>query len=284
MKGFVFIDGQILPVSEAKVSVYDHGFLYGDGLFETMRTYGGKIYRLDLHLNRLHKAAESLQIKIPYTSEELTEALYQTVKRNNLSGESYIRLSLTRGTGPIGLDPALCDKASVIIMVKEIAINKTIYEQGIEAIIVKTLRNPVEATDPGLKSMNFLNNIFAKIEVKKAGKDEGILLNTRGEITEATVDNLFLVKNGVLITPPLTAGILPGITRSLVLEMASKSIETREETLYPKDLYEADEVFLTNSISEIIPIIRIDSYQIGIGEPGPVTKKIHEAYRKLAFH
>lgn len=283
MKGFVFIDGEILPVSMAKISVYDHGFLYGDGLFETMRTYHGEIYRLDLHLARLHKAAEALQIKIPYSNEELLSALYQTVQKNNLSGDAYIRLSVTRGSGPIGLDPALCDKPSIIIMVKEIAINKGIYEQGIEAIIVKTLRNPVEATDPGLKSMNFLNNIFAKIEVKKAGKDEGIMLNTRGEVTEATVDNIFLVKNSILKTPPLTAGILPGITRRLVLDMASSFLRALEKSLYPEDLYQADEVFLTNSVSEIIPVINIDEYRIGTGEPGPITKKIHNIYRRLAY-
>lgn len=284
MKGYVFIDGQILPATEAKISVYDHGFLYGDGLFETMRTYGGEIFRLDLHLERLHRAAESIQLKIPYTKEELTEALYQTVKRNNLPGEAYIRLSITRGSGPIGLDPALCDKPSVIIMVKAIAVKETIYEKGLAAIIVKTVRNPVEATDPGLKSMNFLNNIFAKIEVKKVGKDEGIMLNARGEVTEATVDNIFIVKNGILKTPPLTAGILPGITRKIVLAVASEFLEALEETLYPKDLYEADEAFLTNSVSEIIPVTDIDGYQIGMGVPGPITKKIHGAYKNLAFH
>ena len=281
MKGYVFIDGKLVPSEEAKISVYDHGFLYGDGIFETMRSYDGKIFKIKRHLERINDTAKILEMKIPWTRVQMEEAIYQTIAKNNLLENGYIRLSITRGVGPIGIDPEVCELPTIIIMTKELKIDPQIYNCGIDAIVVKTLRNSIESTDPRLKTMNFLNNVIAKMEVKKVGATEGIMLNAKGDVAEATVSNIFVYQEGVLKTPSIETGILPGITREIVLELSTRITKTIECTLKPQDLFNAEEIFLTNSISEIIPVTSLNGKTIATGAPGALTKMIHQEYRSL---
>lgn len=282
---YVYLNNGIVPEEEAKISVYDHGFLYGAGVFETMRSYNKKVFLLDEHLARLKKSAEIVGIEIPWTDGELAIAVEETMTANKFVN-TYLRLSISRGEGPIGIDPRLCKHPTLVIMGKELPdYNEIIYKEGIEAIICQTKRNSIESTNPQAKSFNFLNNISAKREVLEAGVSEGIMLNQLGQLTEGTVSNIFIVKKKTILTPKIECGILEGITRNFVFKLAKENdIQVKEDLLYPKDLYNADEVFITNSSQELVSLIRIDNKQIGNGKPGLVYEELLKNYRNIAWN
>ncbi|MFZ5641218.1 MAG: branched-chain-amino-acid transaminase [Bacillota bacterium] len=284
MSDFVYLNGDLVPAEMARISVFDHGFLYGDGLFETMRSYKGKVFKLGEHLDRLEKSARLLELNLPWEREELNSAIYAVLAENRLDN-AYIRLTVTRGEGPVGIDPTLCARPNLVIMAREMPpYNEQVYTKGVKIIIVSTRRNLPEACPPEIKSLNFLNNIFAKMELNKAGITEGIMLNYRGEVTEGTVSNVFIYKAGRLLTPARECGILPGITRDTVLDIASDTgISAAEAVLAAEDLLDAEEVFLTNSGSEITPVVQIGDTVIRNGRPGPVTRLVLNRYRKLAW-
>lgn len=274
----VWINGQFFDKHDAKVSVYDHGLLYGDGVFEGIRVYSGKVFKHREHIDRLYDSAKSIALKIPMSPEEMMNAVEAAV-RENKKVDGYIRLVITRGPGSLGLDPRKCEP-NVIIIVDDIALYpKELYENGLEIITASTIRNHPNAINPRIKSLNYLNNIMAKIEAIRAGCLEAIMLNHKGEIAECTADNLFLVKQGVLRTPPLDAGALEGITRNLVLELARKAgIPVLETPLTRHDVYIADEMFLTGTGAEVIAVTKVDDRTIGTGKQGPITRKLREAF------
>ncbi|BCS94873.1 branched chain amino acid aminotransferase [Desulfoluna limicola] len=278
----IYIDGNWFDKDEAKISVYDHGLLYGDGVFEGIRIYGGTIFRLKEHVRRLYDSAKAIMLTIPMTAVEMEALLIEAVERNNKQ-EGYIRLVITRGVGDLGINPATCPKASVIAIVDDIALYPAEhYEKGIKVITASTRRNSPDALDPKIKSLNYLNNVMAKMEARQAGCLEAIMLNREGKVAECTGDNIFYVRNGVLITPSGDQGALKGITRDVVIEAAEGiGMETRAvpTTLY--DLYTADECFLTGTAAEMIPVTTIDGRSIGEGKPGPETSKIREAFQAL---
>lgn len=282
MSAFVYLNGDYVPATEAKVSVYDHGFLYGDGVFETMRSYGGRVFKLSEHLERLYRSAAIISLVVPYKVGELTAAVEGTIQRNNLP-DAYIRLSVSRGVGPLGIDPLGCTGPTVVCMARALTNHPAeLYSQGVQVVTVHTRRVPAEALDPSAKTFNFLNNILAKIEVNAAGAYEGVMLNTNGQVAEGTVSNLFLLRGGALLTPARKAGILPGITRNTVLELAGELGITAVEALFgPDELYAAEELFLTNSSWELLPVVKVDGFSVGSGRPGPVTRMLLDAYRKL---
>ncbi len=276
----VYVNGRFVPRDEAAVSVFDHGFLYGDGIYETMRAYGGKIFLLARHLSRLKLSAEAVSLTLPLQLEKIGDALNESLTVNKLQ-EAYVRLQLSRGVGEIGLDPALCPAPSLIIIVRPFKdYPAALYEKGVRVAVVPTRRNHPLALSPSIKSTNFLNNILAKIESLRSEAYEGIMLNWKGYVAEGTVSNVFLVRKGVLCTPDLDTGILDGITRDLVLHLARKGgIEVRESKLRPNDLYRADECFITNTTVEVLPVTTVDDRTVGAGDPGPVTKMLMQAYR-----
>jgi branched-chain amino acid aminotransferase len=276
----VYLNGRFVPRDEAWVSVYDHGYLYGDGIYETMRAYGGRIFLLGRHLSRLKRSADAIALQLPLPTEKIGDALVESLTVNKLR-EAYIRIQISRGAGEIGLDPALCPAPTMVILVKPFKdYPAELYENGVAVTIVKTRRNHPLALDPSIKSTNFLNNILAKIESLRAGAYEGIMLNWKGHIAEGTISNLFLVRKGVLRTPSLETGILEGITRDLVLSLARRQQVPVEETLLrPRDMLKADECFITNTTLEIMPVTKVDGKLVGPGVPGPVTKKLLNAYR-----
>jgi branched-chain amino acid aminotransferase len=278
----IYISGQHYAKEDAKISVYDHGLLYGDGVFEGMRSYGGKVFRLAEHLDRLWDSAQSIWLKIPMTREEMAQAVNQTLKLNGIT-DGYIRLVVTRGSGTLGLDPNKCPKPEVIIITDHIQLYpEEFYKNGLEIITASTIRNHSAALSPRIKSLNYLNNILAKIEGLKAGCVEALMLNAKGEVAECTGDNIFLVKRGQLLTPPIDAGILEGITRNAVIELAGQAgVVVKEIALTKHDVYTADECFLTGSAAEVIPVVKIDSRVIGTGKPGPVTCDLRERFHKL---
>jgi len=271
-----------VPKEEAKVSVYDHGLLYGDGIFEGLRVYNGRIFKLAEHIERLYESAKSIMLNIPMTMSEMIDAHVETVRRNGLR-DVYIRTLVTRGVGSLGIDPRSCPKASVIIIVDKISLYPAeLYEKGIDVVTVATRRPAVDVLSPRVKSLNYLNNVMAKIEVARAGAFGGIMLNNEGFVTEGTADNIFIVKKGVLYTPPSYVGILQGITRDTIMEMASEAgYDVREQVFTRHDVYIADEVFFTGSGAEVIPVINCDGRTIGEGTPGPVTRFFIQAYRQL---
>lgn len=281
MAGFVYLNGDFVPEDKAYVSVFDHGFLYGDGVFETMRAYGGNVFMLNEHLDRLFRSAETISLAIPATKGELGDAVRQTVKKNNLAG-AYIRLSVSRGPGPIGLDPRNCPRPTIVCMARELPGNlEELRRQGVRAVIARTRRIPPEALDPSAKTFNFLNCIVAKLEANKAGAMEGIMLNTRGEVAEGTVSNVFMVTRGALVTPSPGAGILRGITRDVVLSLsAARGVEIKECNFGPDHLFVAEEVFLTNSSWEIMPVVELDGQALGSGAPGPLTINLAREYSR----
>lgn len=281
---YVYLNNGLVPEEEAKISVYDHGFLYGDGVFETMRSYNGQVFLLEEHLLRLRKSGEIVGIDIAWSNKELIEAVAETLKANKLAN-AYIRLSISRGEGPIGIDPKLCKEPTLVITMKELsAYNEVIYQEGIRAIICQTKRNSIDSTNPQAKSFNFINNIQAKREVIAAGAAEGIMLNHQGQLTEGTVSNLFLVKKNIIFTPMIECGILEGITRNFIIKLAKNNgFQIEEDILYPKDLYNADEVFISNSSQEMVPIISVDNKKIGNGSPGTVCNKLLESYRNIVW-
>lgn len=276
----IWLDNGLVDKEQAKVSVFDHGLLYGDGVFEGIRVYGGKIFELEAHLKRLWDSAKVIRLEIPMSMEQMTEALYQTVRANNVV-DGYIRQVVTRGVGDLGLNPYLCKRACVIIIAANIQLYKEeLYEKGLKVVSVPTLRNHPMALPPQVKSLNYLNNIMAKIECIDAGASEAIMYNSEGYVAEASGDNVFIVKNGTIYTPPVQAGSLDGITRQVVMRLASQAgLPVAEKNLTRFDLYVADEFFLTGSAAEVIGVVEIDGRRIGQGTPGPITQKL----RKLFF-
>lgn len=274
----VYIDGKFYPKSEAKISVFDHGLLYGDGVFEGIRVYDGKIFQLDSHIDRLYESANSIDLRIPMTKEEIKKAVIETVRRQKFK-DAYIRIVVTRGVGDLGLDPEKCKKPSVIIIVEPLP---PLYGEGATAIIASTRRNHPAALNPAIKSLNYLNNILAKIEANKAGAMEAIMLDLRGFISEGTGDNIFIVKNGKIITPPPYASILVGITRNLVIDIAKKlGYEVEERDITVHELLNADEAFLTGTAAEVVPLLKVNGKNIGDGKPGPITTAIREKFKEL---
>jgi branched-chain amino acid aminotransferase len=281
----IFIDGKFYDENNAKISVFDHGLLYGDGVFEGIRSYKGLIFRLEEHIDRLYESAHTIMLCSPYSKEEMTEKTIETLKRNKLL-DAYIRILITRGTGDLGLDPKKCPRPTVIIITDSIALYpEEFYKKGMEIITVPTVRNHPEALNPQIKSMNYLNNIMAKIEASNAGCQEALMLNAQGYVTECTGDNIFIVtKQGELVTPPAYAGTLKGITRGAIMDMAKKmEVPCSERMMTRHNIFNAAECFLTGSAAEIMPIVKLDSRQINDGKPGSLTLKLLEAYRQLAM-
>ncbi|MDH5795246.1 MAG: branched-chain-amino-acid transaminase [Candidatus Bathyarchaeota archaeon] len=279
----IYIDGQFYPKSEAKISVYDHGLLYGDGVFEGIRAYGGSVFKLDEHMKRLYSSARAIKLKIPLTRKKLTEAVVETIRKNKLK-TCYIRLVVTRGVGALGVDPAKCARASVIIIAQplEALHGGRSKERGVSAVIVSTRRDIPSGTTHEIKSLNYLNSVLAKLEAHQAGADEAILLDSRGFVSEATVANLFVVKDGVVVTPPPTAGILSGITRMETMKLVNRlGFKLVERDITPFELINADEIFLTGTAAEIVPVVRLNGVKMGNGKPGPVSKKIIQEFHKL---
>src|SRR5947209_13892911 len=270
----IYLDGKFVPESEAKVSVFDHGLLYGDGIFEGIRFYNGRVFRLEEHLNRLWDSARSICLEIPMSRSEMTEALLETIRRNDLR-EGYIRQIVTRGVGNLGLNPTQCKRPSVIIIATTIALYpKEVCERGLTVVTCATRRTNAAALNPAVKSLNYLNNVMARIEANLAGADEALMLNDAGNVAECTADNVFIIKNGQIFTPPITAGALRGITRSIVFEIAAElGIKIMETDITRHDVFIADECFLTGTAAEIVPVVKADGRLIGNGKPGPITTR-----------
>jgi len=278
----VFVDGKFLDEKKAVVSVFDHGLLYGDGVFEGIRAYNGRVFKLSEHIDRLFYSAKAILLKIPMSHKAICEAVRQTCRQNKLR-DGYIRLVVTRGSGTLGLDPNRCSNPQVIIIADKIQLYpKAYYEKGLEIVTVPTTRNHTNAVNPAIKSLNYLNNILAKIEATNAGCVEAIMLNHEGFVAECTGDNVFMIKDGKMYTPPLAAGALHGITRSVAIELAtSLGVQSSEPNLTRYDLYNADEIFITGTAAEVVPVVKIDGRQIGRGKPGKITKNLMNAYRNL---
>lgn len=275
----IFFNGKMVPATEARVSVFDHGFLYGDGIFEGIRAYEGRVFKLPEHLDRLYDSAKSILLQIPYTREALSDAVCATVRENQLT-DAYIRLVISRGTGDLGLDPNKCPEPSVIIIADRIALYpEEMYSNGLHLASVSTRRPATDVLNPAIKSLNYLNNIMAKIEANLRGLPEVVLLNHQGYVVEGTGDNIFIVKRGEVLTPPVYAGILNGITRQCVMALASEmGMPCREQNLTLHDLYTADEAFLTGTAAEIVPAVGCDGRTIGDGTVGPITTRILSAF------
>lgn len=278
----VYIDGKWCPKSEAKISVFDHGLLYGDGVFEGIRAYQGLVFKLKEHLTRLNESAHTIMLKIPLDQKQMTQVIVDTLKRNRLR-DAYIRVVVTRGVGDLGLDPEKCKRATVIVITDKIVLYPSrLYKKGLEIITVPTVRNLPEAVNPALKSLNYLNNILAKIEATNSGYIEALMLNHQGYVAECTGDNIFMVKSGTLMTPPAYVGVLRGITRSTIIEIANrKKIPVQETLLTRHDLFNADEVFLTGTAAEVIPVVKMDGRVIGKGTPGPLTRSLMKAFHEV---
>ncbi|MCD6365353.1 MAG: branched-chain-amino-acid transaminase [Planctomycetes bacterium] len=277
----VWLDGELVEKEDAKLTVFDHGTLYGDGVFEGIRVYGGKIFELTKHVDRLYNSAAQIRLAIPYTKEELIDAMRRTIKANSIDG-GYIRLVVTRGAGTLGLDPFKCSKPSVYIIADQIVMYPDeMYAKGMAVIIAKTVRTSAQMLNPSVKSLNYLNNIMAKVEAIDAGVVEAIMLNSQGNVAECTGDNVFIVTDGQLITPPPEAGMLLGITRGVVMSLAGElSIPLAEENITSEDLYAADECFLTGTAAEVISVTKVDDRIIGDGKPGPITRRLLNAFRE----
>lgn len=278
----IYINGTYYAKEDAKISVYDHGLLYGDGVFEGLRSYSGKVFRLQQHLDRLYESARAIMLTIPMEPEQLGEAVQATVERNNIS-DGYVRLVITRGAGYLGIDPGRTSDPQIIIIADHIELYpRSLYENGMEIVTASTIRNHPGALNPRIKSLNYLNNVLAKLEGKRAGCMEALMLNHRGEVAECTGDNIFIVRKGRLLTPPIDAGILEGITRNAIIELAQgMDIEVLENTMSRHDVYVADECFLTGSAAEVIPVIKVDDRVIGDGTVGKMTKQLSDAFHQL---
>lgn len=278
----VYIDGKFYPSEEAKISVWDHGLLYGDGIFEGIRIYGDRVFRLDEHLKRLYDSARSIALKMPLSRNELKGVTLECCRRNKMP-DGYIRIIVTRGYGDLGIDPRKCARASLIVIVDKISLFPAeSYEKGLRIITAATRKHSPAALSPRIKSLNYLNNIMAKLEALHAGVPEAVMLNAEGYVTEGTGDNIFIVSEGILKTPPVFIGILEGVTRNVVLDLAKElGIPSEEDKLVTHDLYTADEVFLTGTAAELVPVVEIDGRPIGEGRPGNIFTRLKEAFKKL---
>jgi len=276
----IYLNGEFVPQSEAKVSVFDHGLLYGDGVFEGIRAYNGRVFRLEEHIDRMFDSAKTIDLKIPLTKKEFADVICETLRKNNLK-DAYIRPLVTRGVGDLGLDPNKCPVATVIVIATGWgAMYGDLYEKGLKAITCSIRRNAAEALPPNVKSLNYLNNIMAKIEANYKGGDEAILFDTNGYVAEGSGDNLYIVKNGTIITPP-TLNNLRGITRAVLLEIAEEmGIAVEERNLGYYDLYTADEFLVSGSAAEVAPVVLIDGRTVGSGKPGPIFKQLSEAFKR----
>ncbi len=278
----VYIDGEYYPKSQAKISVYDHGLLYGDGVFEGIRAYNGIVFKLKEHIDRLYRSAHTIMLQIPISKEDMINIVLETLRKNNLK-DAYIRLVITRGIGDLGLNPKKCVKPTIIVITDTIALHKSeAKEKGVTAMLSWVKRDPVDATTHEIKSLNYLNSILAKIEANINEVDEAICLDKNGFVCEGVAENIFIVKNGNLFTPPSYTGALPGITADAVIKLARKlGYEVTEKNITPYELFNADEVFFTGTAAEIVPVREINKRQIGKGNPGPVTRKLMEEFSKL---
>lgn len=278
----IYVDGQYYPKEEAKISVFDHGFLYGDGVFEGIRAYNGRVFKLKEHIDRLYNGARGIMINIPLTKEEMFEVVLETLRRNQLQ-DAYIRLVISRGAGDLGLDPKKCSKPTVVCIADKIVLYpEELYENGMEIITAATRRNRPEGVNPQMKSLNYLNNIMAKLEANLAGAPEALLLNNEDYVAECTGDNIFIVKNGVLITPPPYVGILVGITRNAIIETAGRlGIKVEEKVFTRYEVFTADECFLSGTAAEAVPVVKVDGRPIADGKPGPITKQIIKEFKEL---
>ncbi len=278
----VYIDGKFYEEQDAKVSVFDHGLLYGDGIFEGIRAYNGRVFRLKEHIDRLFYSAKALLLTVPISHAEMMKAVVESCRANNIR-DGYIRLIVTRGVGTLGLNPNRCKNPSVICIADKIQLYpEELYNRGMDIITVPTVRNLHSAVNPAIKSLNYLNNILAKIEANNAGCEEAVMLNAEGYVAECTGDNIFIVKDGKLFTPPLSAGALYGITRQVVIDLAEKrGMKVGEPNLTRYDLFNADECFVTGTGAEIVPIVKIDARVIGDGKPGQITRALVADYHAL---
>ncbi len=279
----IYINGSYFSKDDAKVSVFDHGLLYGDGVFEGIRIYNGRVFRLREHIARLYMSAKTIALTIPMNEKELEEAVVATVRENNRQ-DGYIRLIVTRGEGTLGLDPASCEKPTVIIIVGDIQLYpEELYKKGVKIVTASTRRIPPECLDPRIKSLNYMNNILAKLEARRSGAMEALMLTTEGLVAECTADNIFVVREGRLLTPHPCKGALDGITRRTVFELAKAGgTECAEADISQYDLYTSDECFMTGTGAELVPVVEIDGRLIGSGRPGPLTLRLIEDYRRLA--
>jgi branched-chain amino acid aminotransferase len=278
----VYIDGQFHDEADARISVFDHGLLYGDGVFEGIRVYHRRVFKLKEHIDRLYCSAKAILLRVPLAPAELTSAVLACCRENDLQ-DGYIRLVVTRGPGTLGLNPNRCPRGSIIIIAGRIQLYPPeLYQHGMEIVTVPTTRNLNNAVNPAIKSLNYLNNILAKLEANIAGVEEAIMLNAEGYVAECTGDNIFIVQRGQLVTPPLYAGALYGITRGVVIDLAGQAgMPVRETNLTRYDLFNAEECFLTGTGAELIPVVKIDGRVVGTGQPGPVTGQLVEQYRAL---
>ncbi|NPV69072.1 MAG: branched-chain-amino-acid transaminase [Firmicutes bacterium] len=282
MAKFIWLDGSLVPTDQAKVSVFDHGLLYGDGVFEGIRGYSGRVFKLTEHLDRLYENAHSIALEIPLTWKEMEKAVLDTVRANDLR-DCYIRLVVTRGVGDLGLDPRKCQKATVFIIADTITLfPEELYTRGLAIVSVSTRRTAVDALNPRLKPLNYLNNVLAKLLGNLAGVPEVVMLSPEGYVVEGTGDNIFIVRRGRLITPPLHLGVLEGITRALIMDIGrSMGIPVAEEMFTLHDMYVAEECFLTGTAAEVIPVVNVDGRKIGRGTPGPITAGLIKAFREI---
>lgn len=284
MAATVSVNGRITGEGDAVISVFDHGFLYGEGIYETMRTYNGRPFLYERHVRRLRRSAELIRLTLPFSSESLATQIRDTLRAAALAGEAYIRVLVTRGVGELTYDPQATPTPSIVIIVKPHAEpNPDLYRDGVAAVIVEVVRNHPGSVNPLIKSNNLMNSALAMQEALRRGASEGIMRNYRGELTECTTSNVFVVKDGIVLTPPLSAGLLPGITREFLFEIAAAAgVPAREQTLYDNDLYMADEAFLTGTTRELMPITSVDDRTIGSGRPGPITATLLEEFRRAA--
>lgn len=276
----IFLNDRIVPEHEAMVSVFDHGFLYGDGIYETMRAYDGTVFMLERHIERLNRSASLIKLFVP-SPDVIRDAVYETIRSNGLKS-AYVRVTVSRGKGPIGLDPALCPKPTVVVIAEEFReYPEKYYNEGVKCIIAKTRRNLIEALNPKIKSLNFLNNILAKIEAKERAAYEALMLNAEGFISEGTVCNIFFVKDTILCTPSVDTGVLDGITRELVIDLAKKTgLQVTEGNFLPEDLFSASEVFFTNTTSEVMPVSQVEDVNYAVGD---VAKRLRRLYREMVL-
>ncbi len=278
----IYLDGKFVPESEAKISVFDHGLLYGDGIFEGIRFYNSRVFRLEEHLERLWDSARSICLEIPMSQRAMTEALLETIRKNSLR-DGYVRLLVTRGVGNLGLNPVQCKHPSVIIIAATITLYPaSVYQNGLTVVTCATRRISPAALNPAVKSLNYLNNVLARIEANLSGADEALMLNEAGNVAECTADNVFVIKHGQLFTPPITAGALRGITRSVALDIAAElGLKSLEIDITRHDVFVADEMFLTGTAAEVIPVIKADGRTIGNGKPGPITTRMIARFREM---